>query len=213
MSELFWRHAPFLLAAARRLHSGQGDPEVSVSRCFERVWRSADHYEPRGTLRSWLYRILYNLVMSERGKKIYAHHHVREDEGGLASEVGPDSMNPDARLIESAELLERKGLVEALLHAIDDAEAKEAVHLRFGSAMSEKEVMEAMDIPRSRLVYLIRKARKSMLAKLLEVDPGLGRRVQAEVDAKAMKRAERRREKRVTAGGERTPTPVALKPE
>jgi len=62
-------------------------------------------------------------------------------------------------------------------------------------------------------VYLIRKARKSMLAALLEVDPGLGRRVQAEVDAKAAKRAERRREKRATAGGDRTPTPVASKPD
>lgn len=166
MKALHMRHAGFLLQSARRLLGGRGDPEVLVSETFLRMWRAAERYEPRGALRAYLYRILFRLAMSELELAIHRREAVGDEDTIARDETVGEHVGPDVPLLRREARDEATRLLDALLDALEPGPMREVFELRFRRGFSEKETMLALDIPRSRLAYLVRRGRKLMRDRL-----------------------------------------------
>jgi RNA polymerase sigma-70 factor (ECF subfamily) len=129
-------HFPFVWRTAARL----GTPEASVAdvtqEAFMVVYRRLDEFEARSSLRTWIFKIVLNVVRAHRRSLLAKHPHalsgqLRADPESVAdAREGPD---------ERAERAEAARFVNAVLESLD--EDKRVVFV-----LAELEQMSAPDI-------------------------------------------------------------------
>ena len=61
--QLYWRP---LLVYAEKLLGNADNAEDAVQNAFVRIWKRRVHWQPTGTVRAYLYRVVRNLALDER---------------------------------------------------------------------------------------------------------------------------------------------------
>ncbi|MCW5724074.1 MAG: sigma-70 family RNA polymerase sigma factor [Maricaulaceae bacterium] len=143
MKWLIVQEIPHLRRYAWSLTGNQASADDLVQDCLERALRKHNLWMRRGSLRSWLFRILYRIFVSQRRRKIdRAPKTVLEDAGAALAEP--------ARQFEQAHC---RDVVEALQSLPEDQRA--AVTLVALEGFAYDEAAKILDAPigtiRSRL--------------------------------------------------------------
>lgn len=145
---LIRRHQKPLLAFLRRVAPQSADDH------FQETWiraiRSAASFDPTYPFPPWLFRIAWNLVRSEWGRREAA------GEGSGPFEIRSEAIGADDDLLGR----ERDGRVRLLMRELPPQLA-EALFLRYFEELSEKEMAERLGVPKgtikSRLHHALRK--------------------------------------------------------
>ncbi|UUX50018.1 sigma-70 family RNA polymerase sigma factor [Nisaea acidiphila] len=150
---LVYRHRGPASAFAYRMLGNRSDADEILQECFARVWSNAPRWNPDGSAKSWIYRIVHNLCID----RLRARRPTVDIEGREFEDTKP---NPEQQLARKraetgihdavARLPERQRIAVSLFHLKD---------------MTADEVANTMEISVDALESLLRRAR----AKLKEI--------------------------------------------
>ena len=161
-SELIRIHAQGVQRVVYRMCGDQQVAEDAAQETFIQAWMKLDSYQPKSSLRNWLYRIAVNTAidMLRKEKRILPE---AVDEMPLAT----GDLGPEAAYIHE----ERAAAIHNAIAALPDA-SRAVLILREYEGLSYREISETLDIPlgtvMSRLSYA-RKLLKDELSQHLEV--------------------------------------------
>ncbi len=128
--------------------------EDAAQDTFLRAWQNLRSYEPRTTLRSWLYRIAANRAIDL----------LRREKP--AADIGQIDPPDDAALPETRAILnERQAKVQAAVLALPIA-SRSVLILREYEGLSYKEISETLDIPLGTVMSRLNFARLKLAAAL-----------------------------------------------
>lgn len=163
VSELFRAHAGFVERILRRAGVPERDLGDATQEVFVVVHRRLHEFEGRACVTTWLYRIARN-VASELRRRAFRRYEVLGEGGGSEGHDVPQSgCTPD-----SAELLQRRDELHALLEAIDrlDADKREALVRHELEERPMREVAAALGVPLKTAFSRVYAARRQLLAEL-----------------------------------------------
>jgi RNA polymerase sigma-70 factor (ECF subfamily) len=156
---LYARHAQSLLAYAQRLLGERGAAEEALQDTFVALWRGADSFEERSTVRTWLFGICRRQALQRLRRRTAPAQPIES-----APELPSDAPNPDAVVLARADA----AAVAAALATLS-AIHREVLDLVFGAELSHAEVAEVLGIPvgtvKSRLFHA-----RAALARALPAD-------------------------------------------
>ena len=161
-SELIRIHAQGVQRVVYRMCGDQQLAEDAAQETFIQAWLKLSSFQPKSSLRNWLYRIAVNTAVDtlRREKRILPD---AVDEMHLAT----DTPSPETAHIHA----ERAAAVHSAIATLPDA-SRAVLILREYEDLSYREIADTLDIPlgtvMSRLSYA-RKLLKNELAHLLEV--------------------------------------------
>ena len=167
LAELYDRHAPLLLALARRILGNAADAEEVVQEALVQVWSQAGRYDSRrASVVTWLVLLTrsraIDLLRSRRVREGAIEASARELPRADASPEGP-------RAVWNAERQARVG--EALAEL--PAEQREVLELAFYGGLSQSEIAERTGIPlgtvKTRTLLAMRKLRAALRGELREL--------------------------------------------
>lgn len=152
MDDIRWliaREIPYLRRCARAL---VGDPDAAddlVQDAVERALRKRHLWRGTGNLRSWLYRLLYNVLVNRRDRPKVDRHQVPLDD--TPEPIAPGQ--PD-KTVEAGDLV-------AALRALP-VEQRAAIVLTGLQGLSYDEAAHALDIPVGTLRSRIARGREQL---------------------------------------------------
>jgi len=164
LTALYARHAPTLLALARRILSAEADAEDVVQETFVQVWRQAARYDPgRSSVTSWLVLIARSRAIDRlRGRRVAERVVV---EAGLA-DPSPDTSLAGERNVFFAE---RGARIRRALQALP-AEQREVIELSFFRGLTQNEIALRTGTPlgtvKTRTLLAMKKLRTTLRADL-----------------------------------------------
>jgi RNA polymerase sigma-70 factor (ECF subfamily) len=167
LAELYDRHAPLLLALARRILGNASDAEEVVQEALLQVWSQAGRYDSRrSSVTTWLV-----LLTRSRAIDLLRSRRVRE-QAVVASgqEAPPANTSPEGpRAVLTGE---RQARVQAALAGLP-AEQREVLELAFYAGLSQSEIAERTGIPlgtvKTRTLLAMRKLRQALRDELREL--------------------------------------------
>lgn len=163
--ELVRRHYDNVVNVVYRMCGEALLAEDAAQEAFIRAWVNLPSFEPRSSLRNWLYRIAVNAALDVLRRK--SEETIEDEEMLMISDQAP---SPEETLItkERAELLH--GAVKTLPEA-----ARSVLVLREYGELSYQEIASVLDIPigtvMSRLNYA-RNCLRKVLKPLLQTENG-----------------------------------------
>jgi len=156
------RHAPVLLAAARRLIGDEAEAEDIVQDGLLRLWRSAGALEvPPVGIRPWLRRVVRNLAIDRlrSGRRTEVTDEVPE-----VAEPAPQGAASDERELASR--------VEQALRTLPERQ-RMAIALFHFEEMSQRDVAERMGLSEDALESLLARGRRALKTALADEWRGL----------------------------------------
>lgn len=139
LAELYERYGVQLLAYLRRLAGGdQGLAEEALQETFLAVWRSADSYQERSAVRTWIYAIARNQALSQL-RRHRPELVVLED--SVERELADSAPGPERQALARSELAE----IGAVLERINPV-YREVLGLVFVDELTYPEVAEVLDV-------------------------------------------------------------------
>lgn len=154
MDDVKWliaREIPYLRRCARALAR---DPDLAddvVQDAVERALRKRHLWRPRGSLRAWLYRLMYNVYVNRRDRPAVERLATSLDSAGESSAPARQELHVEAR-----------DLVEALARLPHDQRA--AIVLTGMEGLSYDEAAYVLDIPIGTLRSRIHRGRETLRA-------------------------------------------------
>lgn len=167
LSDLYDRHAPTLLALARRILGGTYDAEEVLQEVFLHVWNNAAKYDTgRSSVSTWLVLITRSRAIDRlRSRKVVERVHEaahQEDPVGHASPEG----------VESVFLRERRQRVKAELDKLPP-EQKQVLEMAFYEGLSQSEIAERGALPlgtvKTRTLLAMKKLRGALRSDIREL--------------------------------------------
>ena len=143
-----------------------GDPQLAedaAQEAFIRAWVNLPSFEPRSSLRNWLYRIAVNAALDVLRRKPEGSV---EEEASMVTDQAP---GPEETLLrkEQAEMLQQA------MRALPEASRSVLVLREYGE-LSYQEIAGVLDIPigtvMSRLNYARNRLREVLKGQLLQVE-------------------------------------------
>lgn len=154
--DVYEEHFAFVWRNLRRLGVAEANLSDAAQDVFIVVHRRLPEFEPRGSLRSWLYSIVLRVARQARRtlrrKPSFGH----EDSAELADSAAP---RPD----QHAERNESREQLMALLETLDDAK-REAFVLAELEGLTAPEIAALLDVNLNTIYARIRAARKQLEA-------------------------------------------------
>ena len=167
LAALYDRHAPLLLALARRILGNPADAEEVVQEALLQVWSQAGRYDPRrSSVTTWLV-----LIARSRAIDLLRSRRVRE-QAVVASgrEPPPAHTSPEGPRAVWTE--ERRARVGSALAGLPE-EQREVLELAFYGGLSQSEIAERTGIPlgtvKTRTLLAMRKLRQALRDELREL--------------------------------------------
>ncbi|MGD9984812.1 MAG: sigma-70 family RNA polymerase sigma factor [Porticoccaceae bacterium] len=164
--QLTARHAPRVLAVARRTLGDGAEAEDIVQEVFVRLWQHAGRWQPgRAQLATWLHRVTVNLCLNHLQR--VRNRTEPLDAEALEATAAPDSVEGDVSAAE------RRRLVHAAVAQLP-ARQRAAVALFYTAGASTAEAAAALELSVKATESLLVRARRKLrerLAALLEVEP------------------------------------------
>ena len=162
--ELVRRHYQGVVLVVTRMCGDAGLAEDAAQEAFIRAWVNLPSYQPRGSLRNWLYRIAVNAALDVLRRK---PEETLEDEEALM--VPDQAPGPETALIEK----ERAALLQQAMQSLPEA-ARSVIVLREYGNLSYQEIAGALDVPvgtvMSRLNYARNRLREILKTAMLKTE-------------------------------------------
>lgn len=156
---LYEKHVDAIYSyALHRLHDGTAAEEV-VSETFHRALENIDRYEWRGVpFSAWLYRIAGNVIAARFRVEPPAPL-------GEADDVPDDEVGPEESLLSGERRHELRAAVAAL-----PPEQQQAVVLRYGQDLQNKEIAHIMGRSEGAIKQLLHRAMRGLQRHLDEAE-------------------------------------------
>lgn len=167
LADLYDRHAPTLLALARRILMGASDAEEVLQEVFLHVWNHAAKYDPgRSSVSTWLVLITRSRAIDRlRSRKVVERAHEaahQEDRAGHASPEG----------VESVFFRERRQRVKSELDKLPP-EQKQVLEMAFYEGLSQSEIADRAGLPlgtvKTRTLLAMKKLRGALRSDIREL--------------------------------------------
>lgn len=170
LADLYDRHAPTLLALARRILNnagGMSDAEEILQEVFLHVWNNAARYDAgRSSVSTWLVLITRSRAIDRlRNRKVVERVHEaahQEDPVGHASPEG----------VESVLFRERRQRVKSELDKLPP-EQKQVLEMAFYEGLSQSEIAERAGLPlgtvKTRTLLAMKKLRGALRSDIREL--------------------------------------------
>jgi RNA polymerase sigma-70 factor (ECF subfamily) len=171
LSELYDRHAAFVLGVALKILRDQTEAEDVVHDAFVAVVERADQFRPeRGTLIAWLVTTVRNLAL-DRARRRIRRSQITDEE--LRHEPVEPVPSPEAL----SWLEQRRAAVLAALDRISDAQRR-TLEVAFFEGLSYPEIAERDGVPlgtvKSRAARALAALRAALDGDLQALDDGPG---------------------------------------
>ncbi len=154
--ELAERHAPRVLALARRMLRDNAEAEDVTQETMLRMWRMAPDWRTgEAALGTWLHRVASNLCIDRLRKR-------RETSGGGEA---PDTADASPGALEGLAARDRAAALDAALAELPDRQ-RLAVVLRHIEERSNPEVAEIMGVSVEAVESLLGRGKRALAARL-----------------------------------------------
>jgi RNA polymerase sigma-70 factor (ECF subfamily) len=162
--ELVRRHYQGVVLVVTRMCGDTGLAEDATQEAFMRAWVNLPSFQPRGSLRNWLYRIAINAALD-----VLRHKPEETIEDEQAQRMPDQAPGPETALIEK----ERAALIEQAVKSLPDAARAVLVLKEFGG-LSYREISGALDVPigtvMSRLNYARNRLREILAGEMTKTE-------------------------------------------
>lgn len=171
LADLYDRHAPTLLALARRILAGAGglaDAEEILQEVFLHVWNNSSRYDPgRSSVSTWLVLITRSRAIDRLRKRrvverVHDAAHREDAAGGHASPEGT----------ESVFFRERRQRVKSELDRLPP-EQKQVLEMAFYDGLSQREIADRAGLPlgtvKTRTLLAMKKLRGALRSEIREL--------------------------------------------
>jgi RNA polymerase sigma-70 factor (ECF subfamily) len=159
---LTFRHAPRILALARRMLGDAAEAEDIAQECMLRLWKIAPDWRDEARLSTWLYRVASNLCVDRLRRR-------RDQDPDAVDELTDGALGP----LEGLETRDRAEALEAALARLPERQRLVAV-LRHMEERSNIEIAEILDLSVEAVESLLARARRGLAAQLLPRRAELG---------------------------------------
>ena len=127
-------HLEVLVAAARRILRSQSEAEDMVQETYLRAWKYFDSFDAGSNARAWLFRIMFNAINRERGKRAKLAEAPLEEESQAAEQTNVIAFDPikqleGAELLKAAERLSEEHRAVLWLVVVDEFSYREAADI------------------------------------------------------------------------------------
>lgn len=150
MKEIYQNYAPALNCFVRLYLSDPNDVADIIHDTMLEIWRKADRFEGRSSLRTWMFSIAKNKSIDRNRKR------TRIDYTDEEAEIEDDALSAADVLVVSQEAKAVREAVEQL-----KPDHKRAIHLSFFEGLTYKEIAEIEDCPegtvKTRILYAKRR--------------------------------------------------------
>ncbi|HKH46706.1 MAG TPA: sigma-70 family RNA polymerase sigma factor [Thermoanaerobaculia bacterium] len=168
LTALYDRHAPHLLALARRILGTAGEAEDVVQEVFVHVWNSSSRYDPsRSSVSTWLV-----LITRSRAIDRLRHRQVvdRSHEAAHRDVPPEEHASPDG--VEAVLTRERRERVRRELENLPP-EQRQVLEMAFYDGLSQTEIAERADLPlgtvKTRTLLAMKKLRSALRTEIRQL--------------------------------------------
>lgn len=168
LAALHDRHAPHLLALARRILGHAGEAEDAVQDVFVHVWNNASRYDPsRSSVSTWLV-----LLTRSRAIDRLRHRQVvdRSHEAAQRHEPPEDHASPDG--VEAVFTRERRERVRRELDNLPP-EQRQVLEMAFYEGLSQSEIAARAGLPlgtvKTRTLLAMKKLRSALRSEIRQL--------------------------------------------
>ncbi len=168
LAELYDRHAPSLLALARRILGRTADAEEVLQEVFLHLWNNAGRYDPaRSSVSTWLVLVVRSRSIDRlRSRKVVDRVH----EAAHLENPVPEHASPDG--VESVFIRERRQRVKAELELLPP-EQKQVLEMAFYKGLSQSEIAGLVGLPlgtvKTRTLLAMKKLRSALRSEIREL--------------------------------------------
>ena len=135
--ELVRRHYQGVVLVVTRMCGDTGLAEDAAQEAFIRAWVNLPTFQPRGSLRNWLYRIAINVALD-----VLRHKPEETLEDETMSRMPDEAAGLETALIEK----ERAVMIQQAVKALPEA-ARVVLVLREFGELSYREISGVLDVP------------------------------------------------------------------
>lgn len=173
LADLYDRHAPTLLALARRILTsigwggGMSDAEEVLQEVFLHVWNNAARYDAgRSSVSTWLVLITRSRAIDRlRNRKVVERVHEAAHQEGPADHASPEG-------VESVFFRERRQRVKSELEKLPP-EQKQVLEMAFYDGLSQSEIADRAGLPlgtvKTRTLLAMKKLRSALRSDIREL--------------------------------------------
>jgi len=162
--ELVRRHYQGVVMVVTRMCGDSGLAEDAAQEAFLRAWMNLPSYQPRSSLRNWLYRIAVNAALDMLRRK--PELALEDEDAQMVTDQAP---GPETSLIEK----EQSALLQNALLTLPEA-ARSVIVLREYGGLSYQEIANVLEVPigtvMSRLNYARNRLRTILAGQLLKTE-------------------------------------------
>jgi RNA polymerase sigma-70 factor (ECF subfamily) len=184
LTALYDRHAPALLALARRILGGagaEGDAEDIVQEVFVHVWNNASRYDAtRSSASTWLVLITRSRAIDRlRHRQVVDRvHEAAHRDGGGVSAAGDGAVTgpgPGYTSPEGAEAVLTRERRERVRRELDNLppEQRQVLEMAFYQGLSQAEIAARADLPlgtvKTRTLLAMKKLRSALRSEIRQL--------------------------------------------
>jgi RNA polymerase sigma-70 factor (ECF subfamily) len=168
LGELYDRHAPGLLALARRILAGSADAEEVLQEVFLHVWNNTGRYDAaRSSVSTWLVLITRSRAIDRlRSRKVVERVH----ETAHLEDPAADHASPEG--LESVFFRERRQRVKSELDKLPP-EQRQVLEMAFYKGLSQTEIADRAGLPlgtvKTRTLLAMKKLRSALRSEIREL--------------------------------------------
>ena len=167
LAALYDRHAPALLALARRILGGSPDAEDVVQEVFVHVWNQAGRYDPsRSSFSTWLVLITRSRAIDRlRNRKVVERTHEASHAAVPAGHASPEGA-------EAVLMRERRERVRREMENLPP-EQRQVIEMAFYQGLTQSEIAAQADLPlgtvKTRTLLAMKKLRGALRAEIRQL--------------------------------------------
>jgi RNA polymerase sigma-70 factor (ECF subfamily) len=168
LAALYDRHAPHLLALARRVLGHAGEAEDVVQEVFVHVWNHASRYDPsRSSVSTWLV-----LITRSRAIDRLRHRQVVDRSHEAAQRDVPPENHASPEGVEAVLMRERRERVRRELENLPP-EQRQVLEMAFYEGLSQTEIAARADLPlgtvKTRTLLAMKKLRSALRSEIRQL--------------------------------------------
>lgn len=167
LAALYDRHAPTLLALARRILGGSPDAEDVVQEVFVHVWNQAARYDAsRSSFSTWLVLITRSRAIDRlRNRKVVERTHEASYAAAPAEHASPEGA-------EAVLMRERRERVRREMENLPP-EQRQVIEMAFYQGLTQSEIAAQADLPlgtvKTRTLLAMKKLRGALRAEIRQL--------------------------------------------
>lgn len=180
LAELYNRHAPSLLALARRILESLSDAEEVLQEVFFHVWNQAERYDAgRSSVATWLVLITRSRAIDRlRHRQVVDRVHEaaqRSAGGGAAGDGAAAGPGPAYTSPEGADAVLTRERRERVRRELDNLppEQRQVLEMAFYQGLSQAEIAARADLPlgtvKTRTLLAMKKLRSALRSEIRQL--------------------------------------------